>query len=1058
MELNELEVGPRVLAVVVTHNGSPWLEECLTQLSLQVYPAMDVVVVDSGSRESALSTVQRLLPDAEFVRLERNVGFGAAANRALEVSPKAPDAGYFLFLHDDVALDPEVTSLLMAAAIETEAGIVGGKGTEWDNPEVLVEVGMSADQFGYPFSGLEEGEIDQGQHDVRRETLYVSSACMLVSRPFIERSGLWDGGYFAFGEDLDLCTRARLSGFKVMVQPAAQFRHAVALATQNRESPAAGAIRFLTRRNRPRTIAKNVALYRMFAILLIYSILAVSEMVVLAFFRRWDELPAYPRALGSFITSVPDIIKRRRAVQKRRAVPDRRIRRFMVRDIHRARVFFERRIRDWERGTLEFGVQTFSKLSPSRLKSTFGTWVKRPSTLASVAVVVLIAFGLRQVLFGEALAGGSLWPFPDPVARLFTDYFAAWRDIRLGSESAAPAAFPILWLFGLLSFGNPITAQKLMVVCLFGVGLLGISRFVSLRGGSGAARPAAMLAYGLNPLVRQMVTTGDLGAMAMYAGFPFLLEIWLRILGPVPGQGAERPSVPLTADAMGRTVLRCGLIAAPIIALAPSAAVSLVWVVLVLSTHAFFTSWERKAAVRRGLWALSSIPIALLLLVPWSLEALRPRGAILGPLFSDPRSGTYSALWRSWDLVEALYLNHGASLAAGLVFAVVGLGALVMTTPSRRRESKMLTTMWLASGLLGGAITKTLLPAPTSSPALWSVASLTCLACLAGHLVAGSSEELPMHSFGWRHLAAPITALTAIAGVLLGWMPILPNWDRPAGTFAAGTTELSQSISSYLVATSDQVGDFRVLWLGDKWVDPIRSGSRRMDGTSFFITDPGGLTMLDAQEPSPSEGERRLDDAVDALVGRRLHLAGHLLAPASIRFIIVDPTDDFLMAALRRQRDIAQEQQIGTIAIFRNLRWLPRAALAPVNLVKPVTEGSQDDRALMLADWSGGRPIPQRSRANFRGDLPRTRHSQLLLAENYNSAWKAKVGDQRLKHSKAFGWANRFDLPPTAKGEVRVSFTRRWVRFLWVGFQIFIVAIAIAASRPGKHEIKGWLS
>src|SRR5688500_2418788 len=146
MELNELEVGPRVLAVVVTHNGSPWLEECLTQLSLQVYPALDVVVVDSGSRESALAVVQRILPDAEFVRLERNVGFGAAANRALEVSPKAPDAGYFLFLHDDVALDPEVTSLLMGAAIETEAGIVGGKGTEWDNPEVLVEVGMSADQ------------------------------------------------------------------------------------------------------------------------------------------------------------------------------------------------------------------------------------------------------------------------------------------------------------------------------------------------------------------------------------------------------------------------------------------------------------------------------------------------------------------------------------------------------------------------------------------------------------------------------------------------------------------------------------------------------------------------------------------------------------------------------------------------------------------------------------------------------------------------------------------------------------------------------------------------
>jgi hypothetical protein len=71
---------------------------------------------------------------------------------------------------------------LVESALDTEAGIVGGKGLAWERPDVLLEVGMSADAFCYPFSGLEEGEIDQGQHDRSREVLFVTSACMLVGR------------------------------------------------------------------------------------------------------------------------------------------------------------------------------------------------------------------------------------------------------------------------------------------------------------------------------------------------------------------------------------------------------------------------------------------------------------------------------------------------------------------------------------------------------------------------------------------------------------------------------------------------------------------------------------------------------------------------------------------------------------------------------------------------------------------------------------------------------------------------------------------------------------
>jgi hypothetical protein len=228
-----------------------------------------------------------------------------------------------------------------------------------------------------------------------------------------------------------------------------------------------------------------------------------------------------------------------------------------------------------------------------------------------------------------------------------------------------------------------------------------------------------------------------------------------------------------------------------------------------------------------------------------------------------------------------------------------------------------------------------------------------------------------------------------------------------------------------------------------------------MDGASYLLTGPRGLSMLDAFEPSPSEGIRRLDEAVTALVGRRLHLAGHLLAPAGIRFIIIDPRDEILSLALGRQRDIALEQQLGSIAIYRNLQWFPRAAIAPEGLTKSVAASEGDDPALLLVNWSGGKGVPARSQSSFRGEVTGAHTGQVLLAENFNHAWRARVGNKRLEHGEAFGWANRFDLPKDARGQLRIWFARRYIRIGWLLVQAFLLLIGFALSRTGSTEIRG---
>lgn len=1056
---------PRVLAVVVGHNGERWIDDCLRSISAQVYPSLRVMVVDSASDHPAEPLVRRHLPRAEYLRLDNDSGFGAAANSGLEASRHAPGADYFLFLHDDVAMEPECLSRLVATAVSTKAALVGGKGLAWDRPEVLVEVGMSADPFCRPVSGLEEGEIDQGQHDHRDDVLFVTSACVLVSREMVARCGSWDGEYFVFGEDLDLCLRAQLVGFKVVVEPGARFRHALALVTGRRTGMTASSKRFYAHRSRYRTIVKNAALHRMVPLVALYFLAGLAEMVTLGTRRRLEEAAAYPRAFWSIVASLPELAHRRRAVQKRRTIPDRGLAWLQMRSAPGPvgpRIFRELHLRESEVQTARLGARTLARLSPSTIRPRISAWAARRENLAAGAILLVLLLAMRATLAGGVAAGG-LWPFPEATGRLLGDYLSPWRQVGLGSSVAAPTAFPLLWLFGVLGLGNATLAQVLLVVFLVSAGLMGMARLVARRTQDLPARVVALTIYALSPALRLAVEGGDLGALALYAGLPYMLALGLRMLGTTPSEAGDRPPTALNPDAMGRDALRLALITAGVVALAPSAYPGLVLLWLLAAAFSFSSAPHREQHATRVGWMMGSVGVAALLLIPWSLEALRPQGATLAPLFSGPGGGAMlGALWSGHGFADMLLLDPGGgpggSTLMRLLSVAVLVGAPALATAPGRREARLLAGIWIGFALVGGLAAGGRSPAPAASPALWMVVPLASLAVSASHLIAGLRRELPRHAFGWRHMAASAVGLAILAGLLGASATSLQGWSRPRPTLAAaGVSPTARSISSFLTSNVREVGDFRVLWVGRSFLDPVRAGAPRVGATPYLLTGPEGLTMRNAQAPAPEMGEKRLQSTLDALAGGRLHLGGHLLSPFGVRFIVVDRADQALMAGVELQRDLALEQQQGNAAIFRNLQWLPRAALLPPELAR-LARGGLDERALMLANWTGasvaivGSPS---GAALVTGEIPSRPASLVLLADNFNRAWKATAAGDRLPHVEAFGWSNGFELSPGARGEIRMSFPRRSVRLIWVVLQASLLGIAAVLAGRRRPDIAG---
>ncbi|HZA00313.1 MAG TPA: glycosyltransferase, partial [Acidimicrobiales bacterium] len=226
---------PPVLAVVVTHGRHPErFDELLRALARQDYPRLFVLVVDAAGGDDPTERVRARLPTARVIRVPPNVGFAGAANLVLHPGlPRARRAAYFLFCRDDVAPDPDAVTGLVDAAEEWQAGVVGPKFVARDDPRRLLAVGLAVDRVGTTLPLVERRELDQGQHDRRREVFAVTAGFTLVrARRFRELGGFdpaIDGlsrrdGRDGPDDDLILCWRARAAGARVLVAPDARVR------------------------------------------------------------------------------------------------------------------------------------------------------------------------------------------------------------------------------------------------------------------------------------------------------------------------------------------------------------------------------------------------------------------------------------------------------------------------------------------------------------------------------------------------------------------------------------------------------------------------------------------------------------------------------------------------------------------------------------------------------------------------------------------------------------------------------------------------------------------
>jgi GT2 family glycosyltransferase len=218
--------------VVVTFNARADVRACLE--SLHAHPPArpwTLVVVDNASDDGTPDTVATEWPEARLIRLEANVGFGAANN--LGVAATASDL--VLLLNSDTVV-PHGQIEALCRPLDQQRGL-GAAG-----PRLEDEYGHPELSWGAMMSPWHEARqkalgwmLDRGPRWMTRQVArrldrprlvdWVSGACLLIRRTAWDEAGGFDPRFFMYAEDVDLCAALRRLGYGVRFSPEARIVH-----------------------------------------------------------------------------------------------------------------------------------------------------------------------------------------------------------------------------------------------------------------------------------------------------------------------------------------------------------------------------------------------------------------------------------------------------------------------------------------------------------------------------------------------------------------------------------------------------------------------------------------------------------------------------------------------------------------------------------------------------------------------------------------------------------------------------------------------------------------
>ncbi|WP_375291697.1 glycosyltransferase family 2 protein [Qipengyuania sp.] len=234
---NAAQGSAEVTVIIVSYNTRELtLKAVETLLANKGQVKLRIVIFDNASSDGSAAALAEAYPYLEVIAHPENIGFARANNLVAETATTE----WLLLLNPDTETHPgAIETLLEFSRAHPNAGITGGRtvfpdgrlniASCWRRMTVwslfCSATGLSS---AFPRSDLFNPEaFGDWQRDSVREVDIVVGCFLMIRTELWNRLGGFDARYFMYGEEADLCLRARAMGYRPMITPDAEIMHLV---------------------------------------------------------------------------------------------------------------------------------------------------------------------------------------------------------------------------------------------------------------------------------------------------------------------------------------------------------------------------------------------------------------------------------------------------------------------------------------------------------------------------------------------------------------------------------------------------------------------------------------------------------------------------------------------------------------------------------------------------------------------------------------------------------------------------------------------------------------
>ena len=221
--------------IVISYNTREMTLACLRSVFEQTKDlTFEVIVVDNNSNDNSAQTIGENFTNVHLIKSTENLGFAQANNLAAQQA----QGNYLVLLNPDtVILDSAIQKLYAFAKAHPDNLVYGGRTLYGDfslNPTSCWKRPTLWSLFCYA-TGLrsifrnnyffDSESYGRWQRDTVRPVDIVTGCFLMIDQNLWHELGGFGRDFFMYGEDADLCLRAKKVGAKPIITPTATIIH-----------------------------------------------------------------------------------------------------------------------------------------------------------------------------------------------------------------------------------------------------------------------------------------------------------------------------------------------------------------------------------------------------------------------------------------------------------------------------------------------------------------------------------------------------------------------------------------------------------------------------------------------------------------------------------------------------------------------------------------------------------------------------------------------------------------------------------------------------------------